>query len=82
MPVQIVLKNYRGSRGIESLLSAPPVAVANRESALGLPARQALVFANHGERGSRLEGVYERGGVRCIGRRRPIEARWHADEQN
>src|SRR5438874_7210687 len=50
--VEVILQDDRGRGRVELLFALPPITLADREAALGLAARQSLVFRGNGDRGA------------------------------
>src|SRR6266536_3131529 len=56
-PIQIILKDDRGGRGVEFLFPLAPVALLQRQPALGLAAREPLVLGDDRHARARLQLV-------------------------
>jgi hypothetical protein len=76
--IQVVLKNDGSGCGIKAILSFFPIALTERQPALGFAAGQALVLAHNRHPHPRSQRVNESDRVRGLIRRRTVEARRYA----
>src|SRR5437899_4547627 len=78
--VEVILQDDRGRGRVELLFALPPITLADREAALGLAARQSLVFRGNGDRGAGRQRRDECGDARRLARRRAVQPRRHPDD--
>src|SRR5438876_7119316 len=78
--VEVILQDDRGRGCVELLFAFPPITLADREAALGLAARQSLVFPGNGDSRASRQRRDKRDDARRLARRRAVQPRRHPDD--